>query len=149
MFFTRYNRPEGSMLSGQNPPRGPVSITVCLSESHRFMFEQRWISLSFLFLLVSRRMVQTKPTGFCERDKSSSRGQTTQRPAAREALIIEWNIDLSGSSCRCQRHRQVDDSMPLARPLRVCPVRRKQPVWMASSLAFCLETLLPTQCRRV
>lgn len=61
MFFTRYNRPEGSMLSGQNPPRGPVSITVCLSESHRFMFEQRWISLSFLFLLVSRRMVQTKP----------------------------------------------------------------------------------------
>lgn len=88
------------MLSGQNPQRGPLSITVCLSESHLFVFEQRWISPIFLFLLVSQRMVQTKPTGFFEHDKSSSRGQTTQRPNAREALIIEWNIDASGSSCQ-------------------------------------------------
>lgn len=52
-------------------------------------------------------------------------------------MIIEWNRDWIGSSCHCQTHRQVDDSMPQAPRVRLA--RKKQHVWLALGFDFAFK----------
>lgn len=42
----------------------------------------------------------------------ATRVSTTQTPIEREALIIEWNLNLSWRSCPSQRHWEVDAPSP-------------------------------------
>lgn len=108
-FFHR--QPQAWRLNAKRPgpSEGPISITKCLSESRCFMFEQRWISVfSCLFFGGS--------SGKCCRPNLLAPVSATRvplqgkqcRPIEKEAPVTKWNIDLSGSSCRCQKNGEAD-----------------------------------------
>lgn len=111
-FFTGYNKRGGSMPSVRDPPRSHISIAVCLSESHCLMFK-RWISLFLSFFKGSSgEWYRPDLLASARATRVSLEGKQHRGPFEREALIIEWNINLSWSSCSCQRHWEVDAPSP-------------------------------------